>query len=42
MEKDGRAVDESGIRAEYNDGVLKLILPRATEVQGKKVDIKVH
>ena len=38
----GKAVDESKVRAEYNDGVLRLILPRSAELEGRKIDIDVH
>ncbi len=38
----GDAVDEAKIRAEYNDGVLKLTLPRSPKVEAKKVEVKVH
>ena len=38
----GEAVDESGIRAEYNDGVLTLALPRSVKVEGKKIDVDIH
>jgi HSP20 family protein len=38
----GKAVDESRISAEYNDGVLKLVLPRSVEVEGRKIDVDIH
>ncbi len=38
----GRAVDESRVSAAYNDGVLKLSLPRSAEIQGRKIDVDVH
>lgn len=38
----GRAVDESKVSAEYNDGVLKLTLPRPAEAAGRKIDIDVR
>ena len=36
----GSAVDESRVRAAYQDGVLKLTLPRAAKVEGRKVEIE--
>ncbi len=38
----GKAVDESRIKAEYNDGVLTVRLPRSVEVEGKKIQVDVH
>ena len=38
----GKAVDESRISAEYNDGVLILTLPRSVEVESRKIDVDVH
>jgi len=36
------AVDESGIRARYNDGVLTVQLPRATKASAKKIAVDIH
>lgn len=38
----GKTVDESKVSAAYNDGVLRLTLPRAAEAEGRKIDIAVH
>ena len=37
----GSDVDESGIEAHYEDGVLNLSLPKAVEVKPRKVDVKI-
>ena len=37
----GSDVDESGIEAHYEDGVLNLSLPKAAEVKPRKVDVKI-
>ena len=37
----GSDVDESGIEAHYEDGVLNLSLPKTAEVKPRKVDIKI-
>ena len=34
-------VDESGIEAHYEDGVLNLSLPKTAEVKPRKVDVKI-
>lgn len=38
----GNAVDELKISAEYSDGVLKLVLPKATKAESRKIDVSVH
>ena len=38
----GKAVDESKVSADYRDGVLKLSLPRSTEVDGRRIDVNVQ
>lgn len=38
----GRAIDENKVTADYHDGVLKLQLPHAAHVEGRKVEIKAH
>lgn len=35
------SVDESGVRAEYKDGVLNLHLPKTEKVKPKAIDVKV-
>jgi HSP20 family protein len=35
------SVDESGVRAEYKDGVLNLHLPKTEKVKPKSIDVKV-
>jgi HSP20 family protein len=35
------AVDESGVKAEYKDGVLNLHLPKTEKVKPKAIDVKV-
>ena len=37
----GAQVDEKGIKANYKDGVLELILPKAEEVKPKKITVDV-
>ena len=37
----GSDIDEGRIEAQYEDGVLKLSLPKTAEVKPRKVDIKV-
>lgn len=37
----GSDVDESGIEAHYEDGVLNLSLPKTAEVKPRKVDVKI-
>ena len=37
----GENVDEEAITAEYRDGVLHIILPKAKEVQPRKVEVSV-
>ena len=37
----GSDVDESGIEAHYEDGVLNLSLPKTVEVKPRKVDVKI-
>ena len=37
----GSDIDESGIEARYEDGVLKLSLPKTAEVKPRKVDVKI-
>lgn len=36
------AVDESAIRAAYNDGVLTVTLPRASKPSPKKIAVDIH
>ena len=38
----GAAIDETKVRAQYADGVLKLTLPFAAKVQGKKIEVEAH
>ena len=33
-------IDRDGIEASYNDGVLRLVLPKAEEAKARKIDIK--
>jgi HSP20 family protein len=35
------SIDESGVRAEYKDGVLNLHLPKSEKVKPKAIDVKV-
>jgi HSP20 family protein len=35
------SVDESGVKAEYKDGVLNLHLPKSEKVKPKAIDVKV-
>lgn len=37
----GDAVDVDGIKADYKDGVLDLVLPKAEKVKPKKIDVQV-
>jgi len=37
----GAQVDESRVKASYNNGVLELILPKAEEVKPKKISVNV-
>ena len=37
----GSDIDESGIEARYEDGVLNLSLPKTAEVKPRKVDVKI-
>ncbi|MFZ0486882.1 MAG: Hsp20/alpha crystallin family protein [Arenicellales bacterium] len=37
----GDSVDVSKVKAEYKDGVLSLVLPKAEEVRPKRIDVKV-
>ena len=37
----GSDIDESGIEAHYEDGVLNLSLPKTAEVKPRKVDVKI-
>jgi len=37
----GDSVDVSRVKAEYKDGVLSLVLPKAEEVLPKRIDVKV-
>jgi len=38
----GADVDESKVKADYKDGVLALTLPKAEEVQPKKIEVQVQ
>jgi len=38
----GKDVDESNVKANYNDGVLELELPKLEEVKPKKIEITVN
>jgi len=38
----GKDVDESNVKANYNDGVLELELPKLEEVKPKKIEIAVN
>ena len=38
----GESVDQENVRADYQDGVLKLTLPRSAAVAAREVDITVH
>ncbi|MDH5625874.1 MAG: Hsp20/alpha crystallin family protein, partial [Nitrospira sp.] len=35
------SVDESGVKAEYKDGVLSLHLPKTEKVKPKSIEVKV-
>ena len=37
----GSQIDEKGVRANYQDGVLELTLPKAEEVKPKKITVEV-
>ena len=37
----GQDIDESGVKASFNDGVLELTLPKKEEVQPKKVTVQI-
>ncbi|MGA8261844.1 MAG: Hsp20/alpha crystallin family protein [Arenicellales bacterium] len=37
----GDSVDTNKIKADYKDGVLNLVLPKAEEVRPKRIDVKV-
>ena len=37
----GSDIDEGRIEAQYQDGVLKLSLPKTAEVKPRKVDVKI-
>lgn len=37
----GDSVDADKIKADYKDGVLKLMLPKAEKVKAKKIDVQV-
>ena len=38
----GKAVDEGKVRADYNDGVLRLSLPRSAKLKPRKIAVDVH
>ena len=38
----GTQIDEKGVKANYKDGVLELILPKAEEVKPKKITVDVE
>jgi len=37
----GNAVDVDNVQAEYQDGVLKLVLPKAEQARPKRIDVQV-
>lgn len=37
----GDAVDTDNVKAEYKDGVLNLVLPKAEQVRPKRIDVQV-
>ena len=37
----GTQVNEKGVKANYRDGVLELVLPKAEEVKPRKIDVDV-
>jgi len=37
----GEAIDQSGIRAKLEDGVLRLVLPKAKSLRPKKIEVEV-
>lgn len=38
----GKDVDESNVKAKYNDGILELDLPKLEEIKPKKIEITVN
>lgn len=37
----GTQINEKGVKANYRDGVLELVLPKAEEVKPRKIDVNV-
>lgn len=37
----GTQIDEKGVKANYRDGVLELVLPKAEQVKPRKIDVDV-
>ena len=38
----GENIDETAIKSEYEDGKLRLILPKAEEVTPQKIEVEIH
>jgi HSP20 family protein len=38
----GENIDETAIKGEYKDGILRLVLPKAEAVTPKKIEVEIH